>query len=85
MKKSQKLEKEIEKVRQQLAGLQAKLKDLEEQKHMAERAEKMDFIEKNHISSEQLQLLIKLGKEELKQLLAEKEKENTGNEEKNIP
>lgn len=85
MKKSQKLEKEIEKVRQQLAGLQAKLKDLEEQKHMAERAEKMYFIEKNHISSEQLQLLIKLGKEELKQLLAEKEKENTGNEEKNIP
>ena len=84
MTKSQKLEKEIVKVRKQLASLQAKLKDLEEQKHMAERAEKIEFMEKNHISSEQLQLLIKFGEEELKRLLAEKEKENAGNEEKVI-
>lgn len=84
MVKSQKLEKEIAKVREQLAGLQAKLKDLEEQKHMEERAEKIEFMEKNHISSEQLQLLIKFGEEELKRLLAEKEKENTKNEEKVI-
>ena len=84
MTKSQKLEKEIVKVREQLASLQAKLKDLEEQKHMAERAEKIEFMEKNHISSEQLQLLIKFGEEELKRLLAEKEKENARNEEKVI-
>ena len=62
MTKSQKLEKEIVKVREQLASLQAKLKDLEEQKHMAERAEKIEFMEKNHISSEQLQLLIRLNR-----------------------
>lgn len=82
MTKSQKLEKEIVKVREQLASLQAKLKDLEEQKHMAERAEKISFIEKNSISSEQLQLIIQFEEEELKRLLAEKE--NVRNEEKAI-
>ena len=49
-------------------------------------AEKMDIIEKNKISSEKLQLLIKLSEDEILQLLAEKEKkkEMTGNEEKVI-
>ena len=45
MKNIQKLEKEIEKVRGQIINLQKKLKTLEEQKLMAERAEKIDFIE----------------------------------------
>ena len=40
---------------------------------MAERAEKIEFIEKNHISSEQLQMLIRFGEEELKRLLEEKQ------------
>ena len=46
----------------------------------------MDIIEKNKISSEKLQLLIKLSEDEILQLLAEKEKkkEMTGNEEKVI-
>ena len=73
MKNIQKLEKEIEKVKGQIVNLQKKLKTLEEQKLMAERAEKIDFIEKNHISSEQLQMLIQFEKEELKRILAQKE------------
>ncbi len=81
----ERIEKELSKVQVQLATLQAKQKDLEEQKRMAERAEKMDIIEKNKISSEKLQLLIKLSEDEILQLLAEKEKkEIAGNEEKVI-
>ena len=39
----ERIEKELAKVRGQLESLQAKQKDLEEQKRMAERAEKMDM------------------------------------------
>lgn len=39
--------KELSKVREQLAGLQARERDLAEQLQMAEDAEKMKFIEKN--------------------------------------
>lgn len=80
----ERIEKELTKVRAQLETLQAKQKDLEEQKRMAERAEKMDIIEKHKISSEKLQLLIKFSEDEILQLLAQKEKERTGNEEKVI-
>lgn len=82
--KSQRIEKEITKTKEQLATIQAKLKDLEEEKRMAERAEKLDIIEKHKISSEKLQLLIKFSEDEILQLLAQKEKERTGNEEKVI-
>ncbi len=54
----ERIEKALSKVDAQLESLQAKKKDLEEQKRMAERAEKMDIIEKHKISSEKLQLLI---------------------------
>lgn len=84
MTKSQRIEKEITKTKEQLATIQAKLKDLEEEKRMAERAEKLDIIEKHKISSEKLQLLIKFSEDEILQLLALKEKERTGNEEKVI-
>ena len=57
---------------------------MEEQKRMAERAEKMDIIEKHKISSEKLQLLIKFSEDEILRLLEEKEKEMAGNEEKVI-
>ena len=40
----ERIEKELLKVREQLAGLQARQKDLEEQLQMAEDAEKMKFI-----------------------------------------
>lgn len=84
MTKSQRIEKAITKTKEQLATIQAKLKDLEEEKRMAERAEKLDIIEKHKISSEKLQLLIKFSEDEILQLLAQKEKERTGNEEKVI-
>lgn len=84
MTKSQRIEKEITKTKEQLAAIQAKLKNLEEEKRMAERAEKLDIIEKHKISSEKLQLLIKFSEDEILQLLAQKEKERTGNEEKVI-
>lgn len=77
----ERIEKELAKVRGQLESLQAKQKDLEEQKRMAERAEKMDIIEKHKISSEKLQLLIKFSEDEILRLLEEKEKEMAGNEE----
>ena len=51
---------------------------------VSERAEKLDIIEKHKISSEKLQLLIKFSEDEILQLLAQKEKERTGNEEKVI-
>ena len=84
MTKSQRIEKEITKTKEQLATMQAKLKNLDEEKRMAERAEKLDIIEKHKISSEKLQLLIKFSEDEILQLLAQKEKERTGNEEKVI-
>ena len=84
MTKSQRIEKEITKTKEQLATMQAKLKNLEEEKRMAERAEKLDIIEKHKISSEKLQLLIKFSEDEILQLLAQKEKERTRNEEKVI-
>ena len=79
----ERIEKELSKVRAQLETLQAKQKDLEEQKRMAEKAEK---IEKHKISSEKLQLLIKFSEDEILKLLEEKEnaKEMAGNEEKVI-
>ncbi len=75
MTKRERIEKEISKTKEQIAAMQAKLKDLEEQRKMAETAEKMQMIEKHKISSEQLQLLIQPSEDELRQLLLEKEKE----------
>ena len=49
--------KELSKVREQLAGLQARERYLAEQLQMAEDAEKMKFIEKNKISLDRLILL----------------------------
>ena len=84
MTKSQRIDKELSKVRGHLSALHEKRKDFEEHKRMAERAEKMDIIEKHKISSEKLQLLIKFSEDEILQLLAQKEKETTRNEEKTI-
>lgn len=80
----ERIEKELAKVRGQLADLQAKEKDLEEQRQMAEDAEAMKIIKKYKISSEKLQLLNKVSEDEILQLLAKKEKEKAGNEEKII-
>lgn len=80
----ERIEKELAKVRGQLADLQAKEKDLEEQRQMAEDAEAMKIIKKYKISSEKLQLLNKVSEDEILQLLAKKEKEKAENEEKII-
>ena len=71
----ERIEKEIQKVRQQLATLQERQKDLEEQLQMAEDAEKMKFIEKNKISLDRLILLNKVSEEEILHLLKQKEQE----------
>ena len=73
----ERIEKELFKVREQLVGLQARQKDLEEQLQMAEDAEKMKFIEKNKISLERLILLNKVSEEEILRLLKEKEQRET--------
>ena len=71
----ERIEKELMKDREQLAGLQARQKDLEEQLQMAEDAEKMKFIEKNKISLERLILMNKVSEEEILHLLKKKEQE----------
>lgn len=71
----ERIEKELQKVRQQLATLQERQKDLEEQLQMAEDAEKMKFIEKNKISLDWLILLNKVSEEEILHLLKQKEQE----------
>ena len=71
----ERIEKELSKVRGQLADLQEKQKDLESQLQMAEDAEKMKFIEKNKISLEHLILLNKVSEEEILSLLRKKEQE----------
>ena len=71
----ERIEKELQKVRQQLATLQERQKDLEEQLQMAEDAEKMKFIEKNRISLDRLILLNKVSEEEILHLLKQKEQE----------
>ena len=71
--------KELEKVRKQLAVLQAKEKDLDEQRQMAEDAEAMKIIKKYKISPEKLQLLNKVSEGEILQILAGREKESVEN------
>jgi hypothetical protein len=80
----ERIEKELAKVREQLAALGAREKDLEEQKQMAEDAEAMKIIKKHKISSEKLQLFNKFSEDEILQLLAQREKETRQNEEKTI-
>ena len=67
--------KELSRVREQLAGLQEREKDLAEQLQMD--AEKMKFIEKNKISLDRLILLNKVSEEEILRLLKEKEQRET--------
>ena len=86
----ERIKKELSKVDEQLAGLQARKKDLEEQLQMAEDAEKMRFIEKNKISLDRLALLNKVSEEEILSLLRKKEqakqaeKETGSNEETQV-
>lgn len=76
--------KELEKIYAQIAELQEKAKDLEEQKQMAEDAEAMKIIKKHKISSEKLQLLNKVSEDEILYLLAQREKESQNHEKETI-
>lgn len=69
---------QLKKVREQIAQLQAKEKDLAEQKQMAEDAETMKIIKKYKISSERLQMLNRLSEDEVRQLLQKREQEKEG-------
>ena len=69
---------QLKKVREQIAQLQAKEKDLAEQKQMAEDAETMKIIKKYKISSERLQILKRLSEDEVRQLLQKREQEKEG-------
>ena len=69
---------QLKKVREQIAQLQAKEKDLAEQKQMAEDAETMKIIKKYKISSERLQMLNRLREDEVRQLLQKREQEKEG-------
>lgn len=74
--------KELDKVRGQIAQLQAKEKDLEEQRQLTEDAEAMKIIKKYKISSEKLMLLNRISEDEILCLLKGKEKEDVENEQK---
>ena len=69
---------QLKKVREQIAQLQIKEKDLAEQKQMAEDAETMKIIKKYKISSERLQMLNRLSEDEVRQLLQKREQEKEG-------
>ena len=77
----ERIEKELSKVRLQLAQLQEREKELTEQWQMAEDARTMKIIKKHNISSEKLQLLNQISEDEILQLLAQKEKEMMQHEE----
>lgn len=68
----ERIERELSKIRGQLADLQERQRDLEGQLQMAEDTEKMKFIEKNKISLERLILLNKISEDEILGLLREK-------------
>ena len=73
----ERINKELAKVREQLADLQAKEKELDEQRQMAEDAEAMKIIKKYKISPEKLNLLNKVSEAEILRILDQKGKETT--------
>ena len=74
----ERINSQLKKVREQIAQLQEKEKDLAEQQQMAEDAETMKIIKKYKISSERLQMLNRLSEDEVRQLLQKREQEKEG-------
>lgn len=78
-----KIERELIKVREQLAGLQKREAHLVQELKMAEDAEKQSILDKHHISVEELTEMINTKKAEEKRLLAAaRETEATKNTER---
>lgn len=71
----ERIKKELAKIDGQLAGIEARKKDLEGQLQMMEDAEKMKFIEKNNISMDRLALLNRVSEEEILSLLKKKQEQ----------
>lgn len=71
----ERISKNLTKVRDQLATLQERQRELEGELRQVEDAEKMKFIEKNKISMERLILLNKVSEEEILELLKRKGQE----------
>lgn len=77
----EKMKADLSKLNDKIGQLQRKAKDMEELILQAENMEYLKIIRKNGISAEELQLMIDISNEEQKQILATREKEQTGNEE----
>lgn len=77
----EKMKADLSKLNDKIGQLQRKAKDMEERILQAENMEYLKIIRKNGISTEELQLMIDISNEEQKQILATREKEQTGNEE----
>ena len=77
----EKMKADLSKLNDKIGQLQRKAKDMEERILQAENMEYLKIIRKNGISAEELQLMIDISNEEQKQILATREKEQTGNEE----
>ena len=71
----ERISKNLTKVRDQLAALQERQRELEGELRQAEDAEKMKFNEKNKISMERLILMNKVSEEEIMELLKRKGQE----------
>lgn len=80
----EKMETELQKIHAKIAELKEKARDLEEQKKQAEDMEYIKIIRKNGISSEDLQILIALGNEDQKKILANRDKEQKNEIEESI-
>ena len=85
----EKIDKRIQKAyaqrdiyKEKLSRVQQEIKELEEQRQIADEAEVLGLIKKYKISSGQLQLLNALNEEEILQFLEQKEREKIENEEK---
>ena len=76
----EKMKADLSKLNDKIGQLQRKAKDMEERILQAENMEYLKIIRKNGISAEELQLMIDISNEEQKQILATREKEQTGNE-----
>ena len=77
----EKMKADLSKLNDKIGQLQRKAKAMEERILRAENMEYLKIIRKNGISAEELQLMIDISNEEQKQILATREKEQTGNEE----
>lgn len=72
---------ELARIYEKIENLQTRAKELEEQKKQAEDMEYLKIIRTTGISAEELQLLIKQGNAQQKEILKSREKEQTGHEE----